>query len=886
MRIRRVQLQNYRGVIDSTVEFPRDGVTIIEGANERGKTSIPEAVDLILETLDSSRAKRIRDIKPVHRDEVPEVEIEVAAGVYRFVYRKRWLRRPETTLTITAPLHEQLTGREAHERVRGILDERLDQDLWRALRVEQRTGAQHQGAIVPSFNVRSLVDALDVAVGGDAMADGEDSLWRRICDEREKYWTATGRVKQERNELRQKVEDAREKVADLEGQLREIERDAARVDELRAEGARWSAIREECDREVGELETRHAEAERLRGKVELLDSAHREAKADRDRIVSEQRRRGDLVAARDSRRAEVAELEEKARQAAPVVEAAIEHNEKAQSALQEAQEALRAAEADHRVARGDHEHHRSLIDYEQLSERRQRATTAQKTLRDAESFLESVRIDDDLLARIEEAHLGVVRAEAALQNAGVRLEGNALSEITLRIDGAEATFSGGDRINLIVAQEMEFSVPGVVELQIRAGTESRNLVTELNRARDEFHNLCNSGGVADLVEARRAVANRDDAERNREQAIANIKSDLRDLTPELMQQKIEGIRQRVERYTAERPSHPPLPATYEEAKQISAEMKELVSERRSRYRMQSAEAESAARTRKEQDLRKATLEGRIENARNALAEDERRLTLAREERSDSQMEEDLSSAQRRVDEAFEALARSQKDLSAADPDSIKIRLENARAAGRRAVAQLADIREEENKLRAGLRLRGEEGLYTRFGEAERQMLLVKRQRERLEGRARAAELLHATFGERRQESRLRYHAPLTERIENFGRIVFGPSFKVELGDDLEVVRRTMDGATLDINQLSAGALEQLGLLSRLACAAIVSPDGGGAPVIIDDALGWSDPDRLSRMGAAIGVAGKECQIIILTCTPGRYAHVGNAKVIRMPASGH
>ena len=82
--------------------------------------------------------------------------------------------------------------------------------------------------------------------------------------------------------------------------------------------------------------------------------------------------------------------------------------------------------------------------------------------------------------------------------------------------------------------------------------------------------------------------------------------------------------------------------------------------------------------------------------------------------------------------------------------------------------------------------------------------------------------------------------------------------------------------------LGEHALEQLAVISRLACAATVSPDGGGAPVIIDDALGWSDPDRLERMGAAIAAAGEQCQVIILTCTPGRYAHIGNATTIRLP----
>ena len=103
------------------------------------------------------------------------------------------------------------------------------------------------------------------------------------------------------------------------------------------------------------------------------------------------------------------------------------------------------------------------------------------------------------------------------------------------------------------------------------------------------------------------------------------------------------------------------------------------------------------------------------------------------------------------------------------------------------------------------------------------------------------------FKKHRQEARQRYHKPLTEHIEALGRIVFGPTFAVDLDDDLAVARRTLCGVTLDVDHLSTGAFEQLGLLSRLACALIVSP-GGGAPVVIDDALGWSDPPHLERMG--------------------------------------
>ncbi len=58
----------------------------------------------------------------------------------------------------------------------------------------------------------------------------------------------------------------------------------------------------------------------------------------------------------------------------------------------------------------------------------------------------------------------------------------------------------------------------------------------------------------------------------------------------------------------------------------------------------------------------------------------------------------------------------------------------------------------------------------------------------------------------------------------------------------------------------------------------VAPEGG-APVIFDDALGWTDPGRLDRMGAAISTAADDCQVIILTCVPNRYSSVGKARVV-------
>jgi len=48
VRIHRIKLSNYRGVSQAEVMFPAQGVTIVEGDNEVGKTSLSEAIDLLL----------------------------------------------------------------------------------------------------------------------------------------------------------------------------------------------------------------------------------------------------------------------------------------------------------------------------------------------------------------------------------------------------------------------------------------------------------------------------------------------------------------------------------------------------------------------------------------------------------------------------------------------------------------------------------------------------------------------------------------------------------------------------------------------------------------------------------------------------------------------
>ena len=62
MIIHRLTIRNYRGVDDASVDFSPQGITVIEGNNEVGKSSIIEGLRLLIEYPDNSGH---RDIKAI-----------------------------------------------------------------------------------------------------------------------------------------------------------------------------------------------------------------------------------------------------------------------------------------------------------------------------------------------------------------------------------------------------------------------------------------------------------------------------------------------------------------------------------------------------------------------------------------------------------------------------------------------------------------------------------------------------------------------------------------------------------------------------------------------------------------------------------------------------
>ena len=233
MRLLNLSLESWRGIDSRQVELS-EGVTLIEGPNEIGKSTIVEAVRMLFSEMDSSKKKNVKAIQPVGQDVGSNIQAEVKTGDYHFIYSKTYNKATQTSLDILAPNNRQLTGREAHEEVERILGETVDLALWDALLVEQG----EKVALANFQDSSGLAKALDEAAGS-AQAGGEDTgLYGVVQAEYEKYFTLrTGRSRfsgeeEALNKAKQSLETARQALNDVEEDSQAHDRSSVEVQRL------------------------------------------------------------------------------------------------------------------------------------------------------------------------------------------------------------------------------------------------------------------------------------------------------------------------------------------------------------------------------------------------------------------------------------------------------------------------------------------------------------------------------------------------------------------------------------------------------------------------------------------------------------------------------
>lgn len=894
MRIHSVIVDNFRAIEHlDTGELPERGVIIIHGDNEAGKSTILDAIDLVLRERSSSKKKEVKAVAPVGRDAGPEVCLEATVGETRFRIHKRWLKSPQAKLDVITPKPANYTGREAEDTLRDILAEHMDRELAQTLFLRQ--GQLDPG--LQAAGIPSIAAALDAEAGTSAPGVEDTALMATVEQEYAKYWTAGAKPKQKATYAA--------KLTAVDAAREALERYSAEVDEL-------SAFVTEVERHEGEI--RQAESE--------LPEAQREAET-REREAAAAAKLGEEAAAGKERLAQATVALERA-----------EEDLARRGGLAERAEAV-AAEAEALRAKVDPAREAAEAEgrrYAELAtgrdEAKRRLTAARAAakravaVRDLAQARERLKARDELIARVDEADRAYAELlDAAPQreatDADVRAIEDAATEVTLQrrlleaaaaklditasaaevtVDGEPMLIDGTCSLGVFDGTEVVLGDFRVVYRAAQGAADPREAAEAAEQALAEALDAVGCESADEARDVRDACAEhagklavakqrRDDllAGSDRE-TLARERDGYERFVSELLEAvgAPEGAGGGVDEHVADRGEGQ---AAAENAQAAVADTEAKLAEAK-RAEAELAEAEqqldTAEAALKPYADRKATseltvLETRLEAKLAEAAAARTELDAAEAKTPRGELKASLEAARVAVAEAKAAYDDLAARSAAADPETAEL----LAAGARNRVASLQQRKSQAATRNSELRGRIEiaAGAAERKDRAEAELTAAEEELRRVSRRANAAKLLRDTMTRHRDAARARYTAPFNDALRSYARVLYGPTVDFSFGDALDISQRTVGDTTVALSELSGGTKEQLAILARFAIADLVTGGGdeGPAPVVVDDALGATDPERLSRMNLLFDQVGAKTQVLVLTCFPQRFDRVNAAR---------
>lgn len=846
MRIHRLELTNVRGIEHLVLDdLPETGVVVIHGENEAGKSTIVEALDVVLTEKHSGRSKRIRALQPVGKDVAPEVIAELSVGEYRFRIAKRWLSKKSCELNISSPRPAQFTGSQADDELERILSEHLDRSLVDALFMRQ----DDTGEAISAVGIPSLTRALERESGlAEEEVSGDDSaLLARVDKEYQRYFTAAkGNPAGGYKESAEALSRAEEEYAEATRVLRELDSVVERYEQLERDQAAAQSELPAAQADLTDKQSRAEEAATAQAKLDSHKATLERATDDLARAQSAVTERAELVTAAEeaARAAEAAQYRLTAAQDKAKGEA--EEKERLEKRLAVAKEDYAAARSTLKQARRQQDKQK----FEKLSARLEsldalaseveqaRAVVAQRGREVTAADITGLHKADSALSVAERLH------EAAA--AKVHFSGPAGS--TIRVDGEDIEVREDTAIELVDSRVITI---GDITARFSAGSYSaEDTQRDVEQARMRLRDLLDILGVGSVAAAEEAH------EAHRAQNDA-LDAATRALNAELGPDDLAGLRSQHSALAEkvadlEDTAEVDLPAAEaaEEAasEKVDALDRELVPYRESRLAHEVVRLD-------------AELDAARENAQRVTRE----LASERERAADDALHTEVT----RLEATVADLCGQLDHMEAVDLDTANSLVEGAQSH----LAYLTDRiqRCEVDLGRLSSEVNFHSGAAERAQQATAAVEMARALYESVDKRAQAARYLREILLKHRDAARQRYAAPFVAALSQLARTVYGGEITFELDEDLRVIARTQYNETVSLASLSGGAREQLAILTRFAIAQLVGAES--VPVIVDDALGSTDRHRLQLMATLFSHVGRDNQVLVFTCMPERYSRV-------------
>jgi DNA repair exonuclease SbcCD ATPase subunit len=857
--IRVAELGRFREPV--VVDGLSDGLNLLVGANEAGKSTLFKALEFALFHRHRTARQELVIARPYGGGApLVEVDFELAGKVWRI--RKRFLADQSAEL-VCRTTGAVARGNDAEEGLEGLLAEAGVVGgrslLW-----------PKQGALLapkeidrPGEDVlRAAIDReIARAAGGDAVRRVRDGVRQALGE------LVTAKQQKPRGPYLAVLNRAEQAVAELESALADSKACELLFDRLaeidavlRTHPGMRAALQTRLSNAEEQLRlAQQARAERAAAELSLaqVQSAYREAAA--------------VLGKLDENLAEFSRLERTQRESgseatdvAELLDAAQADVEAAEVAHAAAREAVAAVEAaSRRVA--------AMTRYRELSSRAERARAAVGRIQELQERMTGLPLDRGpvkearaLAARIAESS---ARLEAASAAVIVHYEAGARARV--KVDHRDV--HDGER--LLAPDRLVLEIPGLGRIEIEPGMsrDREQIEADLVRNRAALAKLLAVAGVADVAEfeARHELA-------------GSIAADLEAARAEAKATAPEGLVALDVMLTAaaaEVGEDWDGGVTPLDANTLATDLVET----RARLDAASETLKSCLSSREALKQKAVAVEARIGERQSQLSVLSAMLPPLEER---AKKREVAAAAAQRTSQSFdEALRLERLAASRAPHDDAMQRLEldvsEARVAGQRLERTIATLEKDRGRIDGELAARRREDVAARIAALEAEAERAQSERDDLVQEVQALQLLETELDAEEERLRDNYVAPVLTRLGPYIEALF-PNAMLTLGPDyaVEALRRGMHAE--EFVRLSDGTREQIAVLVRLAFARLLADQGMEMPLILDDALVYSDDERISSMHRALEAAAESHQIIVLTCREQAFSGLRGSRIEMAP----
>ncbi|KCZ52158.1 AAA family ATPase [Hyphomonas pacifica] len=853
MKLRALRVRNVGpfGEQGCALEGLSDGLNVIRERNEAGKSTLFTALQIVLFEKHSSTKSALKEFRHDRGSGAPFIEIDLEVDTRTYRISKQYLSAASAVVT-DALTNERLSEkRDAEDWIAQLIGGDKPDDgpsgmLWIRQGDPYLQPKPEGSAGEALFSV--LEGQVDTVMGGQRAA--------RVLERAEKRLAEIVSTKQ--MNPKGAFKDAIGRLDELEGERSDF---AVAVQQSEADRERLLSVLKERDALTSEddekfakdlaearkeLEAAEGASEKIRGLQSEVGACETTLKAAENAL---ERYSSDLASAEKLR----ASIQDKQSAIESITET-IEEGEAPLDDLRQqaasAETALKQARKDHQDALSRDKRRREIAQRRSLTKALERAKDLASQLKAAEKEA-GVSLPD--LSDLEDANQDILTFEAQARvarpeltveksNAPVLLDGEAIG------DTGSVRLSGKTKLNY---QDLEL----LIDTPDVQGAEEK-----LAKATERLESLLESCGAKDISDARRLHEERNSAQ----QSVERLKNDLSTVAPNgiaTLENELAALPDDEE----EDDEPGDLDALARASELSEEELTRIVAER-------DTAAEGIQKLRNQVTILETQIEGlesQLSDLDTVLGADDKR-EERRTELSDAVVE-----ARRRWREAEDRLETAERDRPSLD--GAQARVKRLEAAAQNRSEDRLRLSKAEGELRGRLAQAGQEGASDKLAAVEAEITRWQERISAFEEERDALILLVGELSKARASRRTKFFAPVRQAVDPLLSMVLG-SASLAYDDRLGPDELERNGMREKLTRLSGGTREQIAVLTRLGFAQVMAGKDRHIPIVLDDALVYSDDERIQKLFDVINVVAADVQIIAFSCRQKTFEALGGKTI--------